>query len=178
MLLLIRADGHHVALIEQNIGRHQRGIGEQAGVDVVGVPGGLVLELGHAGQFAHIGDAVEDPAQLGMAGNVALEINQALVGIKADGQEQTHDLQAVLAQLRGILPHGQRVQIDHGKQAVVLILQQLEIAQRADIVAQRERAGGLDAAEKPLFAFNLSLFHKMYPPVSSIDNICLFKYTA
>ena len=74
--------------------------------------------------------------------------------------------------------HGQRVQIDHGKQAVVLILQQLEIAQRADIVAQRERAGGLDAAEKPLFAFNLSLFHKMYPPVSSIDNICLFKYTA
>ena len=109
-----------------------------------------------------------------MAGNMALEIDQALVGIKADGQEQAHDLQAVLAQLRGILPHGQRVQIDHGKQAVVLILQELEIAQRADVVAQRERAGGLYAAEESLFAFNLSLFHKCILPFHPLTiSVCL-----
>ena len=37
VLLLVAADGNVVRLIEQNVRRHQGGVGEQAAVDVLGV---------------------------------------------------------------------------------------------------------------------------------------------
>ena len=60
------ADRYASGLVEQDIGRHQRGIGKQPQRDVLGVFAGLVLELGHPLHPPHAGDAVEDPAQLGM----------------------------------------------------------------------------------------------------------------
>ena len=61
VLLLVDAHGHHVGLVKQDIRGHEDGIGEKAGVDVVGVLLGLILELGHAGQLAKAREAVEQP---------------------------------------------------------------------------------------------------------------------
>ena len=55
MLCLVGPHRHIVRLIQQNIRCHQRGIGEQTRVDVIRVFGGLVFELGHAGQFPEQG---------------------------------------------------------------------------------------------------------------------------
>ena len=119
----------------------------QAGIDVISMLGGLVLVLGHALQFAHVGVAVQDPAKLGMAADVALAVDDVLLGIQAAGHVGGGNLQAALAQLSGILADGDGVHIHHAVDAVVLILQKGKVPQRADIVAQRQGAGGLNAGE-------------------------------
>ena len=78
MLLLVIADRHLIGLVEQDIRRHQHRIAEQADVDVVLETGGLVLELGHARQLAHLGVAVQYPAELGVLGHVGLDEDGAL----------------------------------------------------------------------------------------------------
>ena len=54
MLFLVGADRHVIRVVEQDIGRHQARVGEQAGVDVVGVLCGFILELRHAGELAEL----------------------------------------------------------------------------------------------------------------------------
>ena len=48
-------------LIQEDVRRHQNRISEQPGVDVVLMLLRLVLELGHAPQLTHVGEAVENP---------------------------------------------------------------------------------------------------------------------
>ena len=158
MLFLVRADGHHVGHVKQNVRRHQHRIGEKTGVDVVRVFGGLVLKLGHPLQFAHVGKAAQIPVQLRVLVHMALEINDIFLGIQPAGQENGHGAQAGLAQLGGILPDGEGMHVHDGIQAVVFILQQLEIAQCADIVAQGQLARRLNAGKNPLFLLNIR-FH-------------------
>ena len=85
MLLLIRAHGHHVGLVQQDIGGHEHRIGKQAGVDVVRVLGRLILELRHAAQLAHISEAVKNPGKLGVHGHMTLGVDDILLGIQAAG---------------------------------------------------------------------------------------------
>ena len=66
MLLLVVADRHMGGAIGEDVGRHQGRIGEQADRGVLAVLAGLLLELRHAVQPAHAGDAVEDPGELGV----------------------------------------------------------------------------------------------------------------
>ena len=127
MLLLVHAHGHQVGLIQQNIRGHEHGIGIQAGVDVVGMLGALVLELGHAVQLTHIGKAVQDPSQLRVAAHMALAINQALLRVQAAGQVNGHQLLAAAAQGGGVLPDGNGMHVHHAVDAIVIILQKGEI---------------------------------------------------
>src|SRR5699024_5002612 len=57
---------------------------------------------------------------------------------------------AVAAQRRGFLPHCQSMQVSDHIQAIVAVLQQRPVAQRAEIVAQCGGAGGLDAGQNAL----------------------------
>ena len=50
----------------------------------------------------------------------------------------------------GILPFGDRVQIDHAIDALVAVLQRDPVAQRAEVVAEMGDAGRLDAGEDAL----------------------------
>ena len=109
--------------------------------------GALILVLGHAAELAHIGEAVQNPCQLGMAADMALAIDEALFGVQAAGDVDGGQLHAAAAQVSGILPHGDGVHVHNAVDAVIVILQGGEILQRADVVAQRERTGGLDAGE-------------------------------
>ena len=67
------------------------------------------------------------------------------------------DFQAAFAKLGRVLPHGQGVQVDHTVNTVVIILQQFEITQGADIVAEREQAGRLNTGEDNGFMFGCGL---------------------
>ena len=49
------------------------------------------------------------------------------------------------AQGRGLLAHGQRVQVGHHVKALVFLLQRAPVAHRPHVVAQGKGAGGLDA---------------------------------
>ena len=75
------------------------GIGEEAGVDVVGVLGGLVLELGHTGELAEHGVAVQHPAQLGVGGHVGLDEQHVLLRVQAAGDVGRHLGQGAPAQV-------------------------------------------------------------------------------
>ena len=159
MLLLIRADGHQIGLIEQNIRRHQHGVIKQARVDVVRVLGALVLVLGHAGKLAHIGEAVQDPGQLCVAADMALAVDDVFLGIQTTGDVGGGHFQTAAAQLGGILPHGDGVHVHHAVDAVVVVLQKGEVPQRADVVADGQGAGRLDAGEDRFLDFRGVGFH-------------------
>ena len=153
MLALVFADGNVIGLVKQDVGRHQRGVGEQPGVDVVDVFGRFVLELGHARQLAEHGVAGQDPAQFGVSVYVALNENQALFGIDAAGQQQRKGVQRLLAQFGRLLAHRQRVQVGDEIGAVVVFLHFAPVAHRAYVIAQRKNSRRLDAAENHFFPF-------------------------
>ena len=81
MLLLVAADGDVVRLVEQNVRRHQRGVGEQTAVDILCVLGALVLELRHARELTEHGVAVEHPGQLRVLGHMGLDKHNPLVRV-------------------------------------------------------------------------------------------------
>ena len=152
MLGLVLAHGNEVCVINQDIRRHQHRVGEQAAVDVVGVLGALVLELGHAGQLAELGVAGQHPGKFCMRRDMALHEQNVLLRVDAHGQQQGGQLTGAAAQVCGHLAHGQAVQVGHHVQAVVIGLQEGPVAHRADVVAQGRRAGGLNA-RKNAFTF-------------------------
>ena len=156
MLLLVGAHGDVIRLVQQNVRGHQAGVGEQAGVDVVGVLSGFVLKLGHAGELAELGVAVEHPGQLGVLRHLALDEEDALFQVDAHGQQQGVGLQHVLAQGGGLLAHGDGVEVRQAVDAFVIFLQADKILQGPQVVAQGEGARGLDQAEDPFF---LLCFH-------------------
>ena len=166
MLGLILPHGYEVGVVDQNVGSHQDGVGKQTAVDIVGVLGALVLELGHAGQLTKLGVAGQHPRQLGVGRHMALHKQDVFLGVDAHRQQQGGQFAGAATQLGGVLAHGQRVQVRHHIQAVVVRLQQRPVAHRTDIVAQGGRAGGLNARENA-FAFfvchNSPPYHKNRP---------------
>ena len=70
MLLLILSHRHIIRLIQKNIRSHQDRVGEKAGVDVVAVFRGLVLELGHPGELAEHSVTIQHPCELAVGGDM------------------------------------------------------------------------------------------------------------
>ena len=149
MLLLVLADRHVGGEIGEDVGGHQLGIGEEPDRGVLAVLAGLLLELGHAVQPAEAGDAVEHPGELGMDRDLALVEDDVLLRIDAGGDEGGGHLAGVLAKLGRPAPdrhrHGDRVQVDDAVDAVMRPLQLDEAHDGAEIVAEMEIAGRLDA---------------------------------
>ena len=163
MLPLILSHRHQIRLIQQNIRRHEHGIGKQPRCDVVGVLLGLGLELGHAAQLAELGVAAQHPAQLRVLGHMALDEHDVLLGVKAAGDVLRKLVHAAAAQSGGILPHGDGVHVHDAVQAVVFVLQSHPIADGAHVGAEGQLAAGLYAAEYPFFLLNGG-FHRVISP--------------
>ena len=75
VLALVVADRYLLGVVQQDVGRHQDGIVEQADTDrLLPLPafGRLLLELRHASQLTEGRDAVEDPCELRVRAHVAL----------------------------------------------------------------------------------------------------------
>ena len=136
-------------LVDQDVGCHQRRIGEQAQRDVLAVLAGLFLELRHAAHPAHAGDAVEDPGELRVLGHHRLVEDDLLGAVDAGRQEGRGDLARLRGKLGGLLPDRDRVLVDHAVEALVVVLQAREVADRAEIIAEMEIAGGLHPRKDP-----------------------------
>jgi hypothetical protein len=86
VLTLVLAYRHAVRLVKQDVRGLQDGVREQANTGVVRtLLLRLVLELRHAGGLAHSRDAVQDPRQLRVLGNLGLDEERALVDVHAAG---------------------------------------------------------------------------------------------
>ena len=86
VLALVIAHRHLVGVVEEDVGSLERRVGEQAGGDEV-VLAALVLELGHAAEFAVRHVALHDPAEFGVLTNVGLHEQGADLGVEAHGHE-------------------------------------------------------------------------------------------
>ena len=151
MLPLVVAHGDEVRLIEEDVRRHEGGVGEEPAVDVVGVLGGLILELSHAGKLAEHGIAVENPAQLGVLVDVGLDKKGAFLRVQAAGDVLCQLLYGAPAQGGGVLTDSDGVQIRHKEIAVVFLNHLRPMVQRAQIGAQCQITAGLDAGKHSFF---------------------------
>ncbi len=149
VLLLVVADRHVRRLVEQDVGRHQRGIREKPERFRLGVLArGLVLPLRHAVHPAHPRDAVEHPGELGVLMDAGLVENDVLFGIDAGRDIGRGDLASRLPQRVGILPHGNRVHVDDAVDALLVRLLHLDVAlDGAEVIAQMQVARRLGAGK-------------------------------
>ena len=148
MLLLVFADRYMGRAVEQDIGRLEGRIGIEAEGSLLPVLAGLFLELGHPVHPAEPDDAIENPGELGVGGHGRLMEYDRNLGIDARGHQGGGHLARLVGQQGRLLPHRDRVQIDHAIDAVkALVLEPRPIAYRAEIVAQRDAAGGLDSGK-------------------------------
>ena len=148
VLLLVLAHGHRVRLVEQDVGRHEHRIVEQADGDALALGAGrLVLELRHAPELAHVGDGVQDPHELAVRRHVALHEDDRALRVDPAGQEEVDQVDGVAPELGTHLPHGDGVQVHGAVHAVVGLLHGYPVLDRAEIVAEVQRARGLDATE-------------------------------
>ena len=159
MLFLIRAHGDQIRLIEQNIRRHQDGIGKQSGGDIVRVLLGFLLELRHTPQFAELGIAAQNPAQFGVLGDVALNKEDILFRGQAAGDILRQLFQRSPPQLRRFLADRDGMQIHNTVDAVIFLLQRDPAPESAHIRPQRQFPARLNTAEN-FFLFHISpCFH-------------------
>ena len=150
MLLLVLADRHMRRAIEQDVGGHQAGIGVEADGGVLAILAGLLLELRHAVEPAHAGDAIEHPGEFGVLGDLALVEDDMLLRIDAGRNEGRRHLANAGLEVGRVLRHGDGVQIDDAIDAVVCALQLDEFDDRAEIVAKMQVSRRLHAGENPL----------------------------
>jgi hypothetical protein len=96
---------------------------------------------------AEPGDAIEDPGELGMGRDLALIEDDVALRIDAGGDESGGNLARAGGEFGWILPHCDRVQIDDAIDAVEVVLQMDEVADRAEIVAEVQVSRGLHTGE-------------------------------
>src|SRR5690606_32090579 len=96
---------------------------------------------------AHAGDAVEYPGELRVLRHPALVEDDVLQGVDAGREEGRGHLARSAHQLGRVLPDRDRVEVDHAIDAVVALLQGDEALDGAEIVAEVEIAGRLDAGK-------------------------------
>jgi len=148
VLLLVLAHGHHLCIVQQDVRRHEHGVGKKPAVHVL-QPVGLVLEAVGQGQ-ARVGEeAIEVPGELGDLGHIALAVEHGALGIQPAGEPGGRHAVRVVAQHGGLLDLGERMQVGDEQEAVVAGLAAGVDggADGAEHVAQVGRAGALDAGE-------------------------------
>ena len=149
VLALVLADGDLLGVVEEDVRGLQRRVGQQAGRDEAALLGRLLLVLHHALQLADRDRALHDPAQLGVLGHVALDEDGGDVGVEADRVQRRRQLERLLADDPGLLGHGQGVEVDDPVEGVARVLPDDPVPQRAEVVAEVDLAGGLDAGQDP-----------------------------
>ena len=148
VLALVVADGHLVGVVEQDVRRLQRRVGEQAGGDELAFPlGRLVLELRHAGQLAEAHRALHDPGELAVLVDVALHEHGRHVRVEADGEQDGGEIDSALADHARLLGDGEGVQVDDAVEGVVLVLMQRPRPQRPEVTPEVDVARWLDARQ-------------------------------
>ena len=146
MLALVVTDGYGGRVVEQDVRRHEHRVGEEADTDRL-LALALVLELRHAAQLAHGGRALEEPCQTRVLGDLTLDEEGAAVGVEPHREQVQHGVECVGPERLGRDLRRERVEVNDAVEGVVAVLEAHPVPQRAEVVAQREVAGGRDARE-------------------------------
>jgi hypothetical protein len=147
MLFLVVTDGNVRRLIEQHVGRLQHRIGVKADARAFAVLARFFLELRHAVEPADARGAEQQPCELGMRGDASLVEQDRLGRIDPGRHQRRRHLARVRGQLGGIVIDGDRVEIGEEIEFLArhLVLHAHPVADRAQIIAEMQISGGLDA---------------------------------
>ena len=119
---LVATDGDLVRLVERDIGRLQHGVADQAVVDVVGLLPHLLLEGRHSQQPAVRHHHAQHQVQLGHLRHMALHVEDRPFRVDPGREQIERRFEDVLLQLGRLRQGRQRVIIDDGVNAGVLVL--------------------------------------------------------
>ena len=155
VLQLVLAYGNVVGLVLQDVGSHEHGVGEEAGIDVVGVLASLVLEGNGLLEFAQIGMHIEQGVEFAGFGNVTLHIDHALLGIHTCSKVFGQDAADVGVEGRRVGSGGQRVIIGYEITAIVVVLHFDKVAKGTIVVSEVQVPGGADATQDDGFLFHI-----------------------
>ncbi len=146
MLLLVAPDWHDVAVVNQNIGGHQHGIGEEA-MRRRDPARGLVLEGMAPLEESHRRYGAKDPGQLRDLRHIGLAEKHRAFRIESTGQKIQRQFADICAKRLGILHRGQRMQIGDEIKRLASLLKLDRGLHHSKIVAEMRRARGLDAGK-------------------------------
>ena len=88
-----------------------------------------------------------------MAGNGGLVEDDVLLGIDARRDHGGGHFAGIGDQFLRVLPHGDRMHVDDAENALEVVLEGNPVADCAEIVAEMEVAGGLNAGEDAAHEF-------------------------
>ena len=145
MLLLVVADRDVGRAVDEDVGGHQDGIVEEPDRRGLAVLARLLLELGHPIEPAEPGDAIEDPGEFRVLGDPALVENDIGLRIDAAGEKGRGHLAGRALKLLGLVRQGHGVQVDDAIDARMSRLHGDEALDRAEIIAEVQIAGRLNA---------------------------------
>ena len=117
VLALIITDRHTVCVIEQDVGRHEDRVGEEAHAHGL-LTATLVLELGHPTQFTHRRGALQEPGQLLMRRHMTLHEEGAAGRIKSGGKEHASRIKRLAPQNLWVDRQGQCMEVDDAEVGV------------------------------------------------------------
>ena len=166
MLALIVADRHLVGVVQQDVGRLEGGIREQAGRGELPLPlRRLVLELRHPAQLAEGDVALHDPTELAVLAHVALREHGGDIGVEPDGEEHRGESHGGVADDAGLLGDRERVEVDDAVEGVAFVLSADPVLQCAEVVAEMDVTGRLHAGQNPRLVVAARVAHvdRRYP---------------
>ena len=161
VLPLVVADGNLGRVVQQDVGDHQHRVVEEPDTDGLDAAltrfRGLVLELGHPPQFTEGCHAVEEPGQLGVGPDVALNEQQRSRPVEPGRDEHGGEPTRRLGELGRIPRLRHRVQVDDAEDGLVVAGlgrpgRRLGVdppSHGAEVVAEMHLTAGFDPGKDP-----------------------------
>ena len=146
MLFLILADGHDVAVVDEDVGGHQHWVGEKTGAGDE-TAGGFVFEGMSIFQHRDRSDAAEQPRQFGDFRNVALAKKGRSSRVQAAGEKVERQFAAMVAEDDRVVNGGQSVIVSNKIKGFAFMLQANGGLHHAEIISKVGAACWLDARE-------------------------------
>ena len=147
---LILADGDVVRLVEEDVGRLEERVAEEAVcVEVFSRSCSCwSFYVGTRSSHGQRGEHAEEGKEFGVLGDVGLDEDRRALGVEAGGEEVQGDVTDVLAEGRGVgVVGGEGVKVCDEEVAVVLVLEPGPVVERAHVVAEVQAAGWAHAGE-------------------------------
>ncbi len=144
VLHLVSPDGNEVAVVEQNVGRHQHGIVEEPGVG--GQAFRLFILVGVTlFQKVHRCHSHEEPRELGDLRHVRLAEEGRPLRIEAQGEIRQCHLAGVVLQYLRVVDRREGVQIGNEVKRLLVILQVDVLTDGTEVVAPMRHTCWLDS---------------------------------
>ena len=150
MLALVVADGHLVGVVEEDVGGHERRVGEQAaGHEPAAALSALSdLSLNWVMRRSSPIEAVHSMSQASSLCSCTWLCTNSVdtVGSRPDGQEGGGQAEGLGPQLRRVLGHGEGVEVDHAVEGFGALVVD-PVAQGAQVAAEGRVPGRFHARE-------------------------------